>query len=196
MKIIGLTGGIGSGKSTVSDILEDMGYHVVDADKLSREACKVGSPLLRLLVKEFGIDIICENGTLDRKKLADLAFADRDGTRRLNELVQTAILVKAMEAFSELRMEGKIDVCFFDVPMLFEAGWDKYTDAVWLITAPENVRLSRVVNRDKSRRETVLARMRLQLTDEEKRARADVIIDNSGTEEDLRKNVKAAVAAI
>lgn len=196
MKIIGLTGGIGSGKSTVSEILEEMGYSVVDADKLSREACKVGSPLLRLLVKDFGIDIICENGTLDRKKLADLAFADRDGTRRLNELVQTAILVKAMEAFNDLRLEGKTDVCFFDVPMLFEAGWDKYTDEVWLITAPESVRLSRVVNRDKSRREAVLARMRLQLTDEEKRARADVIIDNSGSEKDLRKNVEAAVATL
>lgn len=196
MKIIGLTGGIGSGKSTVSDILEEMNYKVIDADKLSREACKIGSPLLRLLVKEFGIDIICEDGTLDRKKLADLAFSDRDGTRRLNELVQTAILVKAMEYFSELRNEGKTDVCFFDVPMLFEAGWDKYTDAVWLITAPENVRLSRVVTRDKSRRDAVLARMRLQLTDEEKIARADLIIDNSGTEEDLRKQVAEAVATI
>jgi dephospho-CoA kinase len=176
--------------------LEEMGYKVVDADKLSREACKIGSPLLRLLVKEFGIEIICENGTLNRKKLADLAFSDRDGTRRLNELVQTAILVKAMEAFNDLRMEGHIDVCFFDVPMLFEANWDKYTDAVWLITAPENVRLSRVVNRDKSRREAVLTRMRLQLTDEEKRARADVILDNSGTEEDLRKQIEAVVATI
>lgn len=196
LKIIGLTGGIGSGKSTVSEILTGMNYSVVDADLLSREACKVGSPLLRLLVKDFGIEIIRENGTLDRKKLADLAFSDRDGTRRLNELVQTAILVKAMEYFSELRNEGKTDVCFFDVPMLFEAGWDKYTDAVWLITAPENVRISRVVTRDKSRREAVLTRMRLQLTDEEKIARADLIIDNSGTEEDLRKQIVQAVSTI
>ncbi|NCB41740.1 MAG: dephospho-CoA kinase [Clostridia bacterium] len=196
MKIIGLTGGIGSGKSTVSDILKELGYIVVDADRLSREACKVGSPLLRLLVKEFGIDIICENGTLDRKKLADLAFSDRDGTRRLNELVQTAILVKAMEYFNDLRIEKKVELCFFDVPMLFEAEWDKYTDAVWLVIAPESVRLSRVVNRDKSRREAVLARMRLQLTDEEKIARSDVIIDNSGSEEYLREQVEEAVKSL
>lgn len=196
MKIIGITGGIGSGKSTVSDILEEMGYLVIDSDKLSRESCTVGSPLLRLLVKDFGIEIIREDGTLDRKKLADLAFSDRDGTRRLNELVQTAILVKALECFNELRNEGKTKICFFDVPMLFEAGWAKYTDAVWLIIAPENVRLSRVVNRDKSRRQAVLARMRLQLTDEEKIERADLIIDNSGTEEDLRKRVEEAVLTI
>ncbi len=193
MKIIGLTGGIGSGKSTVSEILKKMGYVIVDADEISREVCKTGSPLLRLLVKDFGIGIICENGTLDRKKLADLAFATQNGIRRLNELVQTAILVNALERFNRMRLAGEVKVCFFDVPMLFEAGWNRYTDEVWLITAPEKVRLSRVVNRDKSRREEVLARMRLQMSDEDKIALSDVVLDNSGTEEQLRKQVESAI---
>lgn len=196
MKIIGLTGGIGSGKSTVSEILKNMGYVVIDADDISREVCKTGTPLLRLLVKEFGIDIICDNGTLDRKKLADIAFASRQGTRRLNELVQTAILVNALEKLNRMRLAGDVPICFFDVPMLFEAGWHRYTDEVWLITAPEKTRLSRVVHRDKSRREEVLARMRLQMSDEEKAALSDVILDNSGTEEDLRKQVEAALSEI
>lgn len=196
MKIIGLTGGIGSGKSTVSEILKNMGYIVIDADDISREVCKIGSPLLRLLVKEFGIDIICDNGTLDRKKLADIAFASRQGTRRLNELVQTAILVNALEKLNRMRLAGDVKICFFDVPMLFEAGWHRYTDEVWLITAPEKTRLSRVVNRDKSRREEVLVRMRLQMSDEEKAALSDVVLDNSGTEEDLRKQVEAALSDI
>jgi dephospho-CoA kinase len=196
LKIIGLTGGIGSGKSTVSEILKNMGYIVIDADDISREVCKIGSPLLRLLVKEFGIDIICDNGTLDRKKLADIAFASRQGTRRLNELVQTAILVNALEKLNRMRLAGDVKICFFDVPMLFEAGWHRYTDEVWLITAPEKTRLSRVVNRDKSRREAVLVRMRLQMSDEEKAALSDVVLDNSGTEEDLRKQVEAALSDI
>lgn len=196
MKIIGLTGGIGSGKSTVSEILKEMGHVIIDADDISREVCTIGSPLLRLLVKEFGIGIICDNGTLDRKKLADMAFASRQGTRRLNELVQTAILVNALEKFNRMRLAGDVKLCFFDVPMLFEAGWHKYTDEVWLITAPEKTRLSRVVSRDKSRREEVLARMRLQMSDEDKASLSDVILDNSGTEEDLRKQVESAISRL
>ena len=196
MKIIGLTGGIGSGKSTVSEILKEQGYLIVDADELSREVSKKGSPLLRLLVREFGIQIIRDDGTLDRKKLADLAFASQHGTRRLNELVQTAILVRAMELFNDMRMSREVDVCFFDVPMLYEAGWDKYTDSVWLVTAPEDIRLSRVVRRDHSRRQEVLARMKLQMTEEEKLKRADVILDNSGSEENLQEQVMEAIKTL
>lgn len=193
MKIIGLTGGIGSGKSTVSAILKEQGYRVVDADELSREVSRKGSPLLRLLVREFGIEIIREDGELDRKKLADIAFESQHGTRRLNELVQTAILVRAIEIFNELRISGETEVCFFDVPMLFEAGWNKFTDSVWLVTAPEDIRLKRVVHRDHSRRREVLARMRLQMSEEEKIARADRILDNSGSEESLRAQVLEAI---
>jgi dephospho-CoA kinase len=196
MKIIGLTGGIGSGKSTVSEILKEQGYLIVDADELSREVCKKGSPLLRLLVREFGIQIIREDGTLDRKMLADLAFDNQHGTRRLNELVQTAILVRAMEIFNDLRIAKEVEVCFFDVPMLYEAGWDKYTDSVWLVTAPEDLRLSRVVRRDHSRRQEVLARMKLQMSEEEKLDRADVILDNSGSEKHLQKQVLDAIRTL
>ena len=196
MKIIGLTGGIGSGKSTVSELLKERGYTVVDADELSREVCKKGSPLLRLLVREFGIEIIREDGTMDRKKLADLAFDSQHGTRRLNELVQTASVVRALEYFNHLRMSGEVDACFFDVPMLYEAGWDKYTDEVWLVTAPQDIRLKRVVRRDHSRRQEVLARMKLQMSEEEKIARADLILDNSGSESDLAEQVEKAVASL
>jgi dephospho-CoA kinase len=196
MKIIGLTGGIGSGKSTVSAILKEQGYLIIDADELSREVSKKGSPLLRLLVREFGIEIIREDGTLDRKKLADLAFDNQHGTRRLNELVQTAILVKAMELFNDLRISREVEVCFFDVPMLYEAGWDRYTDSVWLVTAPEDIRLSRVVRRDHSRRQEVLARMKLQMSEEEKLKRADVVLDNSGSEENLQKQVMEAITTL
>ncbi|MFA7502134.1 MAG: dephospho-CoA kinase [Anaerovoracaceae bacterium] len=196
MRIIGITGGIGSGKSTVTSMLRERGYTVVDADELSREVSKKGTPLLRLLVREFGIEIIKEDGTLDRSKLADLAFESQQGTRRLNELVQTAILVRAMEFFNRLKLSGDIDVCFFDVPMLYEAGWDRYTDSVWLVTAPQQIRLKRVVKRDRSRKQEVLARMKLQMSEEEKMSRADVVLDNSGTEAELKAQVERAIEAL
>lgn len=196
MRIIGITGGIGSGKSTVTSMLRERGYTVVDADELSREVCKKGTPLLRLLVREFGIEIIKEDGTLNRSKLADLAFESQQGTRRLNELVQTAILVRAMEFFNRLKLSGDIDVCFFDVPMLYEAGWDRYTDSVWLVTAPQQIRLKRVVKRDRSRKQEVLARMKLQMSEEEKISRADVVLDNSGTEAELKAQVERAIEAL
>lgn len=196
MRIIGITGGFGSGKSTVTSMLRERGYTVVDADELSREVSKKGTPLLRLLVREFGIEIIKEDGTLDRSKLADLAFESQQGTRRLNELVQTAILVRAMEFFNRLKLSGDIDVCFFDVPMLYEAGWDRYTDSVWLVTAPQQIRLKRVVKRDRSRKQEVLARMKLQMSEEEKMSRADVVLDNSGTEAELKAQVERAIEAL
>jgi len=193
MRIIGITGGIGSGKSTVTAILREKGYTVIDADELSREVCKRGTPLLRLLVREFGIEIIKQDGTLDRAKLADLAFSSQHGTRRLNELVQTSILVRAMETFNRMKLAGDIEICFFDVPMLYEAGWDRYTDSVWLVTAPEQIRLKRVVKRDRSRKQEVLARMKLQMSEEEKMSRADAILDNSGSEADLKLQVERAL---
>ena len=193
MRIIGITGGIGSGKSTVTAILREKGYTVIDADELSREVCKRGTPLLRLLVREFGIEIIKQDGTLDRAKLADLAFSSQHGTRRLNELVQTSILVRAMETFNRMKLAGDIEICFFDVPMLYEAGWDRYTDSVWLVTAPEKIRLKRVVKRDRSRKQEVLARMKLQMSEEEKMSRADAILDNSGSEADLKLQVERAL---
>lgn len=193
MRIIGITGGIGSGKSTVTSILREKGYTVIDADELSREVCKRGTPLLRLLVREFGIEIIKQDGTLDRAKLADLAFSSQHGTRRLNELVQTSILVRAMETFNRMKLAGDIEICFFDVPMLYEAGWDRYTDSVWLVTAPEQIRLKRVVKRDRSRKQEVLARMKLQMSEEEKMSRADAILDNSGSEADLKLQVERAL---
>lgn len=193
MRIIGITGGIGSGKSTVTAILREKGYTVIDADELSCEVCKRGTPLLRLLVREFGIEIIKQDGTLDRAKLADLAFSSQHGTRRLNELVQTSILVRAMETFNRMKLAGDIEICFFDVPMLYEAGWDRYTDSVWLVTAPEQIRLKRVVKRDRSRKQEVLARMKLQMSEEEKMSRADAILDNSGSEADLKLQVERAL---
>ena len=194
--IYGLTGGIGAGKSAVANILKEKGYRVLNADDISREVTQKDSPLLRLLVKAFGIEIIQEDGELNRRKLAEIAFSDKDKTRRLNELMQTAILVRAIEKVSRLRFLHKDDVIFFEVPLLFEAGWDNFVNKIWLVTAPTEERVSRVMERDGLSQDEIMARMKLQMTDDEKKQRADVIIDNNGNLDDLEKQVEAAIATM
>lgn len=192
--IIGLTGGIGSGKSTVSEILRNKGYIVLDADEIGRKVTAKDEPLLRLLVKEFGIEIIQDDGTLDRKMLADLAFGDKRKTNRLNELVQTAILCRSVEEFHKISLSGQDKPMFFEVPLLFEAGWDKYMSQIWLVTAPEDVRIERVEIRDGMSEEEIRTRIRLQMSEEEKMERADVIIENDGGMAKLMAQVEKAIS--
>ena len=191
--IYGLTGGIGSGKSTVANILRDKGFTVLDADEIGREVTAKGQPLLRMLVNEFGIEIIREDGTLNRRLLAEITFGDRAKTRRLNELVQTAILVKAIEKAHKLQLTDQKKVIFFDVPLLFEAGWDKYVKEVWLVTAPEDVRIERVEVRDGLSEAEIRARIRLQMSEEEKMERSDVIIENDEGMAKLMMQVNKAI---
>ncbi|MBO4880097.1 MAG: dephospho-CoA kinase [Firmicutes bacterium] len=192
--IYGLTGGIGSGKTTVSKILRDKGFIVLDADEIGKEVTAKGEPLLRMLVKEFGVDIIQEDGELDRRKLANLTFGDREKTNRLNELVQTAILCRAIGQFHKLSLTEPRKVMFFDVPLLYEAGWDRYMEQVWLVTAPEDVRIERVEVRDGLSEEEIRQRIRLQMSEEEKSQRADVIIENDGGMAKLMSQVEKAIA--
>ena len=192
--IYGLTGGIGSGKTTVSNILSDKGYTVLDADAIGREVTDVGQPLLRMLVKEFGIDIIREDGSLDRKLLAEKAFNDKEKLNRMNELVQTAILCRAVEKFHKLSLSDPNKVMFFEVPLLFEAGWDRYMTQIWLITAPEDVRIQRVEIRDGLTEEEIRARIRYQMDEEEKMERADVVIHNDEGMAKLMAQVEKAIA--
>jgi dephospho-CoA kinase len=192
--IYGLTGGIGSGKTTVAAILRDKGYTVLDADEIGREVTAKDEPLLRLLVKDFGIDIIREDGELDRKLLAEKAFPDKKKMNRLNELVQTAILCRAVEKFHKLSLSDYNKVMFFDVPLLFEAGWDRYMQQIWLVTAPEDVRIQRVEIRDGLTEEEIRERIRHQMSEEEKMERADVIIHNDEGMAKLMAQVEKAIA--
>ena len=192
--IYGLTGGIGSGKTTVAAILRDKGYIVLDADEIGREVTGKDEPLLRLLVKDFGIDIINEDGTLDRKALAAKSFGDKRKMNRLNELVQTAILCRAVEKFHKLSLSDYNKVMFFDVPLLFEAGWDRYMQQIWLVTAPEDVRIQRVEIRDGLTEEEIRERIRYQMSEEEKMERADVIIQNDEGMAKLMAQVEKAIA--
>ena len=191
--IYGITGGMGAGKTEVTNMLKAKGFKVLDADAISREVMEKDSPLLRLLVKDFGIEIINEDGTLNRRKLGDVAFVDKDKTRRLNELVQTAILVRAIERVNQYKLKNSEEILFFDVPLLFEAGWDTYVNKVILVTAPAEIRVERIKERDGLSEDEILTRINLQMPEDEKKKRADYVIENDGDMNALKAKVEALV---
>lgn len=186
MKVIGLTGGIASGKSTVSAYLKEKEIPVFDADAAAWEVEKAGSPCLRQLVEVFGPAILTEKGELDRKEMARLAFHDPAVLRQLNAIVHRAV-EKKRDAF--LSAHRQDPVVILDAPLLLECGWEKVTDTVWLVYIPEEEQIRRAMARSGMTREEVKDRIRKQLSLEEKRKQAQVVLDNQGTLEDLYRQV-------
>ena len=194
MKIIGLTGGIGTGKSTVSRYLTTKGYRIIDADRIAREVVEPGQPALKALVEEFGPEILLEDGSLNRRELARLAFASPEGKAALDRITHGAIFARIEELQLQYaaELEATADaVIFLDVPLLFETGFDRKADLVWVVDVPDEIRVQRVVLRDGLTEEEVWARIKNQMSREEKIARADVVLDNSGTPEKLYAQVDA-----
>lgn len=187
--IIGLTGGIGSGKSSVAAILEEQGFLRVDADEVSRTLTQDGSPMLDKIAELFGKDFV-KNGKLDRRALASLVFSDQDELSRLNKLMHDEILKGCLEMMAANPEKDAV----FEVPQLFEAGWERYCDYVWVVCADIEKRIARVVKRDGLSEAEILARISKQMSDEERRMRADVVIYNNGDEEELRGDVLKQLA--
>lgn len=182
---IGLTGGIGSGKTTVSDYLLEKGYPVIDADKIAREITLPGSPVLDALAAEFGSDIIGSDGTLDRKLLGERAFRDEESKNRLDAITHGEICRRICEALKENR-EPTI---FLDAALLYETDLDERVDQVWLVVSSEDLRVHRVVSRDRVAPDHVRSRITSQMAEEEKRQMAHVIIENNGTKEELYQKI-------
>ncbi|MEL7656984.1 MAG: dephospho-CoA kinase [Bacillota bacterium] len=192
MKIIGLTGGIGSGKSTVTDYLISRGFHVLDADKISREIVMPGSEMLIQLADVFGKEIILEDGNLNRKKLGGMVFSDPEKMKLLDGMMHTEILEVIHERILQFREESdglpknkNSKAIFIDAPLLFETGLDKSVNEIWVIDADEETRIKRIMERDDLKREEILKRINTQMARDEKNNRADVILDNSGDREKL-----------
>ena len=199
VKVVGLTGGIGTGKSTAAEYLKDKGFAHIDADQIGRDITADGSPMLPVLDGIFGpggdygvegIDIIREDGSLDRKALASIVFTDMERKLKLDEVMFKAIIAETERLIDVYAAEGPVGI-LIDAPLLFEAGLDKKCDIVLLIVADIDVRIHRVCARDGATEQEVRNRINSQMSDEEKKLRSDVIIDNSGTldalEEQLRK---------
>lgn len=191
--VYGLTGGTGSGKTTVCGYLEEMGYTVIDADKVARSLTEPGSAVLNLIAETFGKEILAEDGSLIRKKLGDIVFNNKEKLKQLNDIMGPAMDEAFKSALDEASMENPYSKVFFDAPTLYESGREKMVDKVWVVAAGLETRIKRIMDRDGLSREQVLARMANQLPEEEKIRRADVVIYNDGTLEDLRRTVENAL---
>ncbi len=179
MIIIGLTGGIGSGKSTVSEYLKRKGCLIIDADEISRAATGPGGPALEPILREFGPKVFNDDGTLDRAKMADIVFSDPYKRNKLEEIVVTMVINEFHAQIDHLKKEGHRGVVVFDAPLLFEFGLQQYVDETWFVTANLETRVSRVVKRDRISRKKVMDRINTQMASAEKEKLADYTINNS-----------------
>jgi len=185
---IGLTGGIGAGKSTVARELERLGAVVIDADALAREVVAPGTAGLAAVVEEFGEEVLAPDGTLDRAALGRIVFADPAARARLEEITHPLIGAETARRLAELPDDA---VVVHDVPLIVEKGLAGNYDIVVVVGADEDVRLERLVRDRGMAREDALSRIRAQATDAERRAAADEWLDNSGTPEELLTQVRA-----
>ena len=184
-KLIGLTGQSGAGKSTVAEVFAKLGAYVINADKIVAELYNAGSPCLKAVAAEFGQDTIRADGTLDRKLLAQRAFASRERTDALNRLVHPFVTARLFEL-----LRGAEGIVVFDAPQLFEANADVICDAVVAVTADKDIRVNRIIKRDSLSEEQAMLRVNAQHGEEYFRARADYIIENNFDEESLRSQAE------
>jgi dephospho-CoA kinase len=188
MRVIGLTGGIASGKSLVAGILEKMGAVVIDADQLAREVVKPGTGCYRAIVDFFGEKVVLPDGTLDRKALGRIVFADPVARRHLEKMTHPAIISLAEERLDEERRKGT-EIVFYMVPLLLEAGLTSSVHEIWVVYADEGTQIERLMKRDKIEREEALRKIAAQMPMEEKVKFGQVIIDNRGTPDETRQRV-------
>ena len=189
MKIIGLTGGIACGKSTVSKALRALGAWIIDADALAHELSQPNQALFNAYVQRFGMAIVTPGGTLDRAAIARLIFTDPT-MRAEVEQISHPLIRRAVEERLRMAEKEQKRAAVLDVPLLFEAGWDALADEVWVVALPPEEQLTRLLARDKTMSEgEARARIAAQMPLAEKCARADVVIDNSGTKEETRDYV-------
>jgi len=190
MKTIGITGGIGSGKSTVTDFLREKGYPVIDADAAAREIVKPGSPVLMELADEFGEVILMPDGSLNRKELAAQAFSCKKKKIALDRITHGAILSSIKNELQRIKAQGDASLIFVDAALMVETGLYQFMDEIWLIKADEKIRINRVMTRDRVEQSHVLERMKFQLSDEKKSEYASRVIDNSKTKSELYQELE------
>jgi dephospho-CoA kinase len=179
VKILGLTGGIGSGKSAAAQILAGLGAVVIDADRVGHEAYLPGTRGWQQVVAEFGRAVVAADGTIDRKRLGALVFADPSKLARLNAIVHPLIRELVAERIAGVRAAGRAPAVIIEAAVLLEAKWHTLVDEVWVVTARPEIVQQRLVARGLDPA-AIAARMQAQLGDAERAAHADVIVDNSG----------------
>ena len=179
MLVLGLTGGIACGKSTISLTLKELGAVIVDGDVLSRELTAENGPALPDIRRAFGDDVFHPDGSLNRRALGSVVFADGKARATLDGIMQPLLLTLILRDMEDARNSGAA-VCVLDMPLLYEKGLERLCDRVWCAYVPRETQLERLMQRDGFTREEAENRLRSQLPAEEKAARADVVIDTSG----------------
>ena len=195
MKIIGLTGRSGCGKSSVSAFFRREGFACIDADQVSRDVLQPGSPCLLPLQNVFGFDIVDENGVLDRRMLANRAFATPEGTRTLTEITQPEILHRIEQRLEQAKLEGAA-YAFVDGAVIVGTPFEKRCDQLVLITAPYHTSVERICARDSITAEMARRRLDAQTPMDVLRQAASIEIVNDGTAEQLESKVKAFLKAL
>ena len=188
-KVIGLTGGIGSGKSTVSQYLAELGAVILDADKVGHEAFKSGTETWQQVVNAFGKQILTPDGEIDRKKLGGIVFDNPESLSRLNQIMHPRMYDMMKARIEEYRQQGA-GVIVLEAAILIEANWTPLVDEVWVTVAGEDAVLKRVNKQRGLEAEQIIARIRSQLSAEERVKHADVVINNDGDLDEMRAKVK------
>ncbi len=193
MKILGLTGGIACGKSTISQTLRQEGAYIVDGDELSRRLTAPGGAALPAIRERFGKHVFQADGTLDRRALGQRVFADDAARQALDDVMQPLLRQLILEEIGAARAAG-VSLCVLDMPLLYEKELDTLCDRVWCAWLPHNEQLARLMARDGFTAQEAESRIASQLPVDEKAARADIVIDTSGSIQYTKEKVLALLA--
>ncbi|MCL2566389.1 MAG: dephospho-CoA kinase [Defluviitaleaceae bacterium] len=194
--IIGVTGNIGSGKTTVSNILKKHGAYVINADKIAKNVLLIGGAGYNETVELFGRGILQENGEIDRAKLANIVFSDKAKLEALNGTTHKYVLNQIDEEIACICKEKSHKIICLDVPLLFESGLDKICDITWVVDAPEEVKLKRVMERDGLDYDAAKARLKSQTPPYILKEKCDTVIVNAKSYDELEKEIASLVPPI
>ncbi|HLR11250.1 MAG TPA: dephospho-CoA kinase [Sporosarcina sp.] len=186
--IIGLTGSIASGKSTVSNILLEKGYPIVDADRIARQVVEPGTAVIQQIEEAFGRDVIHEDGTLNRERLGTLIFDEEEKRKRLNNIIHPAIRAEMLRQ-KEAHLQAGAKTVIMDIPLLFESNLQSYVEKIVVVAVTPAIQQERLMKRNGFTEEEAANRIASQISVEEKAAAADAVIDNNGTVEETEKQV-------
>lgn len=197
MLVVGLTGNIGSGKSTVARILKDFGARVVDTDQIARDVVAPGTTGLDIIIKHFGVEVMNPDGTLNRRKVAQIVFSDPEALARLNGIIHPEIRSVLLDIISDYKEKADAALLVIEVPLLFETGMNHLVDEAWLVTVDPAVQINRIITRDNTSMGEAKSRIAAQMPQKDKVLLADRVIDNSnGINETLIQVKKIWDAAV
>ncbi|MBZ4687240.1 MAG: dephospho-CoA kinase [Clostridiales bacterium] len=189
MLVIGLTGGIASGKTTVATILQELGAAVLDADEVAKKIVQKGKPAYKEIIKTFGRKVLTSDGDLNRKLLGKIVFNDEEKRKKLESIIHPRVKEYFLEEIQRIKEKDPQKIIVLDVPLLLESGMETLVDEVWVVAVSEELQIKRIELRDRIGRQEALKRIKAQMPLKEKLKYADRIINAEGTLEDTKRQV-------